>query len=123
MRNEGGSATPSLNSAEEDVLQHKDNRLRMEMLPGGACIPPLTGSDNSFISGRFSYSFIKVLYHIALFNFCPTTTVSGHPVLLLPVPKTEPESLSSDETDVSDAHIDGVSTCKNAVLKVLSFIT
>lgn len=35
--------------------------------------------------------------------------VSGHPVLLLPVTKTEPESLSGDETDVSDAHADGVS--------------
>lgn len=35
--------------------------------------------------------------------------VSGHPVLLLPVTKTEPESLSGDETDVSDAHVDGVS--------------
>ncbi|XP_026198353.1 uncharacterized protein si:ch211-107p11.3 [Anabas testudineus] len=83
MRNEGGSATPSLTSAEEDVLQHKDSRLRMEILPGAACIPAVTGSDNSFIS------------------------VSGHPVLLLPVPKTEPESLSSDETDVSDAHFEG----------------
>ncbi|KAK2837615.1 hypothetical protein Q5P01_014827 [Channa striata] len=83
MRNEGGSATPSLTSAEEDVLQQKDNRMRMEVLPGGACIQPLSGSDSSFIS------------------------VSGHPVLLLPVPKTEPESLSSDETDVSDAHFEG----------------
>lgn len=52
MRNEGGSATPSLTSAEEDVLQHKDNRLRVEVLPGGACIEPLTGSESSFISGR-----------------------------------------------------------------------
>nr|XP_046242602.1 GT1 domain-containing protein isoform X2 [Scatophagus argus] len=83
MRNEGGSATPSLTSAEEDVLQHKDNRLRVEVLPGGACIEPLTGPDSSFIS------------------------VSGHPVLLLPVAKTEPESLSSDETDVSDSHVEG----------------
>ncbi|KAA8592750.1 hypothetical protein FQN60_018205 [Etheostoma spectabile] len=73
LRTEGGSATPSLTSAEEDVLQHKDSLLRVEVLPGGACIEPLTGSDNSFIS--------------------------GHPVLLLPVTKTEPESLSSDETD------------------------
>ncbi|XP_026177790.1 uncharacterized protein LOC113139052 isoform X2 [Mastacembelus armatus] len=82
MRNEEGSATPSLTSAEEDVLQHKDSRLRVEVLPGGACIEPLTGSDSSFIS------------------------VSGHPVLLLPVTKTEPESLSSDETDVSDTHFE-----------------
>ncbi|KAK2902424.1 hypothetical protein Q8A73_012170 [Channa argus] len=89
MRNEGGSATPSLTSAEEDVLQQKDNRLRMEVLPGGACIQPLSGSDNTFIS------------------------VSGHPVLLLPVPKTEPESLSSDETDVSDAHFEGNSSFRD----------
>ncbi|XP_036955045.1 GT1 domain-containing protein [Acanthopagrus latus] len=82
-RNEGGSATPSLTSAEEDVLQHKDSKLRVEVLPGGACIEPLTGSGSSFIS------------------------VSGHPVLLLPVTKTEPESLSSDETDVSDSHFEG----------------
>ncbi|XP_059193371.1 uncharacterized protein LOC131974890 [Centropristis striata] len=82
MRTEGGSATPSLTSAEEDVLQHKD-RLRVEVLPGGACIEPLTGSDSSFIS------------------------VSGHPVLLLPVTKTEPESLSGDETDVSDTQFEG----------------
>lgn len=83
MRNEGGSATPSLTSAEEDVLQHKDNRLRVEVLPSGACIEPLTGSDSSFIS------------------------VSGHPVLLLPVTKTEPESLSGDETDISDTNFEG----------------
>ena len=51
-RNEGGSATPSLTSAEEDVLQHKDSKLRVEVLPGGACIEPLTGSGSSFISGR-----------------------------------------------------------------------
>lgn len=37
--------------------------------------------------------------------------VSGHPVLLLPVTKTEPESLSGDETDVSDSHVEGVSPC------------
>ncbi|KAM6943970.1 uncharacterized protein PEZ65_001899 [Lycodopsis pacificus] len=82
MRDDGGTAMPSLTSAEEDVLQHKDNSLRLEVL-GGACIEPLTGSDSSFIS------------------------VSGHPVLLLPVTKTEPESLSSDETDVSDTHFEG----------------
>lgn len=35
--------------------------------------------------------------------------MSGHPVLLLPVTKTEPESLSSDETDISDSHVEGVS--------------
>ncbi|CAK6950405.1 uncharacterized protein LOC128365288 [Scomber scombrus] len=83
IKDGGGSATPSLTSAEEDVLQHKDNTLRVEVIPGGACIEPLTGSDSSFIS------------------------VSGHPVLLLPVTKTEPESLSSDETDVSDTNFEG----------------
>ncbi|XP_072243136.1 uncharacterized protein [Leuresthes tenuis] len=83
MRNEGGSATPSLTSAEDDVLHQKDNTLRVEVLPGGACIAPITGSDSSFMS------------------------VSGHPVLLLPVTKTEPESLSGDETDISDTHFEG----------------
>ncbi|KAF0033676.1 hypothetical protein F2P81_013742 [Scophthalmus maximus] len=83
MTNQGGSATLSLTSAEEDLLQHKDNRLRVEVLPGAACIEPLPGSDGSFIS------------------------VSGHPVLLLPVTKAEPESLSSDETDISDTHFEG----------------
>ncbi|CAI5651030.1 GT1 domain-containing protein [Oreochromis aureus] len=83
MRNEGGSATPSLNSGEDDVLHHKDNGLRVEVLPGGACIDPAAVSDSSFMS------------------------VSGHPVLLLPVTKTEPESLSSDETDVSDTQFEG----------------
>ncbi|XP_041855666.1 uncharacterized protein LOC121649136 [Melanotaenia boesemani] len=83
IRIEGGSETPSLTSAEEDVLQHRDSTLRVEVLPGGACIAPITGSDSSFMS------------------------VSGHPVLLLPVTKTEPESLSGDETDISDAHFEG----------------
>ncbi|XP_019949274.1 uncharacterized protein [Paralichthys olivaceus] len=83
MRNhQEDSATLSLTSAEDDMLQHKDNRLRVEVFPGAACIDPLTGSDSSFIS------------------------MSGHPVLLLPVTKTEPESLSSDETDISDAHFE-----------------
>ncbi|XP_022052574.1 uncharacterized protein LOC110953059 [Acanthochromis polyacanthus] len=82
-RNEEGSATPSLTSAEEDVLHHKDSRLKVEVLPSGACVDPITVSDNSFMS------------------------VSGHPVLLLPITKTEPESLSSDETDVSDSHFEG----------------
>ncbi|KAK1893025.1 Myb/SANT-like DNA-binding domain containing protein 4 [Dissostichus eleginoides] len=84
LRNQGEPGTPSLTSAEEDVLQHKDGRLRVEVLPGGAFIEPLTGSESSFIS------------------------VSGHPVLLLPITKTEPESVSSDETDVSDSQFEGV---------------
>ncbi|KAF3851004.1 hypothetical protein F7725_012776, partial [Dissostichus mawsoni] len=82
LRNQGEPGTPSLTSAEEDVLQHKDGRLRVEVLPGGAFIEPLTGSESSFIS------------------------VSGHPVLLLPITKTEPESVSSDETDVSDSQFE-----------------
>ena len=48
------SATLSLTSAEDDMLQHKENRLRVEVFPGAACIDPLTGSDSSFISGRCS---------------------------------------------------------------------
>lgn len=55
MRNEAGSATPSLTSAEED----KDSRLRVEVLPGGACIEPLAASDGSFISGTFTASLIR----------------------------------------------------------------
>ncbi|KAM7391687.1 hypothetical protein PAMP_022355 [Pampus punctatissimus] len=83
IKDGGRSATPSLTSAEEDMLQHKDTTLRMEVIPGGACIEPLTGSESSFIN------------------------VSGHPVVLLPVTKTEPDSLSSDETDVSDTNLEG----------------
>ncbi|KAM9743915.1 uncharacterized protein ACNS7B_011262 [Menidia menidia] len=83
LRNEGGSATPSLTSAEEEALHPRDGSLRVEVLPGGACLAPLAGPDSSFMS------------------------VSGHPVLLLPVTKTEPESLSGDETDISDTHFEG----------------
>uniref|UniRef100_A0A1A8BH14 Myb/SANT-like DNA-binding domain-containing protein n=1 Tax=Nothobranchius kadleci TaxID=1051664 RepID=A0A1A8BH14_NOTKA len=80
-RTDGGSATPSLTSAEDDVIHGRENTLKMEVLPGG--IGPMTGSDSSLMS------------------------VSGHPVLLLPVMKTEPESLSGDETDISDTHYEG----------------
>ncbi|XP_037536639.1 uncharacterized protein LOC119413657 [Nematolebias whitei] len=83
MRVDGGSATPSLNSAEDDVLLGRENSMRVEVLPGGACIGPISGSESSFMS------------------------MSGHPVLLLPVTKTEPESLSGDETDISEAHFEG----------------
>ncbi|XP_020561811.1 uncharacterized protein LOC101170766 isoform X1 [Oryzias latipes] len=83
MRAEGVSVTPSLTSAEEDVLHHRDSAFRVEVLPGGACICPMSGSDSSFMS------------------------VSGHPVLLLPVAKTEPESLSGDDTDISETHLNG----------------
>ncbi|MEQ2285346.1 hypothetical protein AMECASPLE_030723 [Ameca splendens] len=41
------------------------------------------------------------------FNVVDMMKVSGHPVLLLPVTKTEPESLSGDETDISEPHFDG----------------
>lgn len=58
IKDGGGSATPSLTSAEEDVLQHKDT-LRVEVIPGGACIEPLTGSESSFISGRYTLSLLK----------------------------------------------------------------
>lgn len=51
MRTDGGSATPSLISAEDDLLQHRDGRLRVDVLPGAACMEPLTGPDTSFISG------------------------------------------------------------------------
>uniref|UniRef100_A0A1A7XJ58 Myb/SANT-like DNA-binding domain-containing protein n=2 Tax=Iconisemion striatum TaxID=60296 RepID=A0A1A7XJ58_9TELE len=87
LRTEGGS--PSLNSAEDDVMHGRENTLRVEVLPGGACIGPTTGSDSSLMS------------------------VSGHPVLLLPVMKTEQESLSGDETDISDTHCEGeVQNCR-----------
>ena len=46
----------------------------------------------------------------------PSATVSGHPMLLMPVAKTEPESLSGDETDNSDAHFEEVSPSKHAFL-------
>ncbi|XP_008415780.1 uncharacterized protein LOC103469700 [Poecilia reticulata] len=83
LRTEGGSGSPSLTSAEEDGVHSRESTMRVEVLPGGACIGPIGGSDSSFMS------------------------VSGHPVLLLPVTKTEPESLSGDETDISEAHFDG----------------
>lgn len=52
MRTDGGSATPSLVSAEDDVLQHRDGRLRVDVLPGAACLEPLVGPDLPFINGR-----------------------------------------------------------------------
>ncbi|XP_068594874.1 GT1 domain-containing protein [Brachionichthys hirsutus] len=82
--NEAGTGT-GMASAQEDVLQHKD-RLRLAVLPGGACVESLSGPNSAFIS------------------------VSGHPVLLLPVSKSEPESFSSDETDVSEAHAEADAT-------------
>ncbi|XP_068167100.1 GT1 domain-containing protein isoform X2 [Antennarius striatus] len=78
MRNDDGLATMSLISAEDDVLQDKD-KLRLEILQGGACMESLSAPDSSYGSG---------------------------PVLLLPVTKTEPDSLSSDETDVSDTPVE-----------------
>uniref|UniRef100_A0A087Y5Q9 Myb/SANT-like DNA-binding domain-containing protein n=1 Tax=Poecilia formosa TaxID=48698 RepID=A0A087Y5Q9_POEFO len=92
LRTEGGSGSPSLTSAEEDGVHSRENTMRVEVLPGGACIGPVGGSDSSFMS------------------------VSGHPVLLLPVTKTEPESLSGDETDISEAHFDGVDSSTPASL-------
>lgn len=116
MRAEGVSVTPSLTSAEEDVLHHRDSAFRVEVLPGGACICPMSGSDSSFMSGSFILVSLKSkssqLYTIA--SLCPPSMikVSGHPVLLLPVAKTEPESLSGDDTDISETHLNGVSTCR-----------
>lgn len=52
MRTDGGSATPSLVSAEDDALQHRDGRLRVDVLPGAACLEPLVGPDLPFINGR-----------------------------------------------------------------------
>ncbi|XP_012716027.2 uncharacterized protein LOC105924803 [Fundulus heteroclitus] len=83
LRPEGGSDTRSMTSADEDAAQSRENTLRVEVLPGATCLGPISGSDSSFMS------------------------VSGHPVLLLPVTKTEPESLSGDETDISEARFDG----------------
>lgn len=53
-------------------------------------------------------------FHVGLFKCFFAAAVSGHPVLLLPITKTEPESLSSDETDISDAQFEGVSTAARA---------
>lgn len=72
-------------SSDYDLLPHKD-RVRVEVLPSAECIEPLSESEtsNAYIN------------------------VSGHPVLLMPVTKTEPDSMSSDETDVSDSHYEGL---------------
>lgn len=59
MRNDGGSATPSLTSAEEDVLHHREGKLRVEVFPGGTCSEPISGSESSFMSGRCSSSFVN----------------------------------------------------------------
>lgn len=45
LKNRGGSVTPSQVSVEDD------GRLRVEVLPGGTCMEPLSGSESSFISG------------------------------------------------------------------------
>lgn len=85
--------------------------MRVEVLPGGACIGPISGSNSSFMSGKFnSDAFISAWFirQITGFNVVGLLKVSGHPVLLLPVTKTEPESLSGDETDISEAHFEGV---------------
>lgn len=48
LKNQGGSTTTSQVSADEE------GRLKVEVLPGGACIEPLSGSESSFISGMCS---------------------------------------------------------------------
>ncbi|KAM8865407.1 uncharacterized protein ACB058_006687 [Synchiropus picturatus] len=73
-----------LSSGEESRLQMRDDSLGLDVLPGAACMEAMTGSESSFIG------------------------TSGHPVLLLPVTKVEPESLSEAETDVSEAQYEGV---------------
>ncbi|KAK7933926.1 hypothetical protein WMY93_004822 [Mugilogobius chulae] len=80
-----------------DALPPKD-RVRVEVLPSAECIEPL--SDN-----EASNAYINV---------------SGHPVLLMPVTKTEPESLSSDETDVSDTHYEGLDLHNSSLQEVIS---
>lgn len=85
LKNGGIPVIPCLSSAEEDVLLQKD-KMRVEVIPSATCIEPLSESEasNSYIN------------------------VSGHPVILLPVTKTEPECVSSDETDVSDTLYEGL---------------
>lgn len=51
MRTDGGSATPSLVSAEDDALLHRDGQLRVDVLPGTTCLEPLVGPDAPFING------------------------------------------------------------------------
>ncbi|XP_028314357.1 uncharacterized protein LOC114470376 isoform X2 [Gouania willdenowi] len=84
MRNEGGSATPSMTSADDDILLHRDS-LKLDALAGLPSLDQISGSDSSYMS------------------------MPGHPVLLMPVTKTEPESLSSDDTDISDHHFENES--------------
>lgn len=71
----------------------------------------------------------SAVHHVALYDWSPlkvivpdltpsaprSSSVSGHPVLLLPVTKKEPESLSSDDTDVSDSHMEGVSVLQHVI--------
>ncbi|XP_072289071.1 uncharacterized protein [Eucyclogobius newberryi] len=80
-----------------DVMPHKD-RVRIEVLPSAECIEPLsdTETSNAYIN------------------------VSGHPVILMPVTKTEPESLSSDETDVSDTHFEGPDMHNSSLQEIVS---
>lgn len=51
MRTGGGSATPSLVSAEEDVLPHREGQLKVDVLPDATCFEPLVGPDTPFING------------------------------------------------------------------------
>uniref|UniRef100_A0A1A8JEY9 Myb/SANT-like DNA-binding domain-containing protein n=1 Tax=Nothobranchius kuhntae TaxID=321403 RepID=A0A1A8JEY9_NOTKU len=104
-RTDGGSATPSLTSAEDDVIHGRENTLKMEVLPGG--IGPMTGSDSSLMSGKTYSAVLRFEFTEDDLTAVPDVKVSGHPVLLLPVMKTEPESLSGDETDISDTHYEG----------------
>ncbi|XP_055018090.1 uncharacterized protein LOC110163307 isoform X3 [Boleophthalmus pectinirostris] len=80
-----------------DIMPQKD-RLRVEVLPSAECIEPLSDTEASS----------------AYIN------VSGHPVILMPVTKTEPESMSSDETDISDTHYEGIDVHNSSMQEVIS---
>lgn len=70
LRTDGGSATPSLVSAEDDALQYRDGRLKVDVLPGAACLEPLVGPDTPFING---------MSHRPLIGPCRVPTVREKP--------------------------------------------
>ncbi|XP_028269653.1 uncharacterized protein LOC114441084 [Parambassis ranga] len=78
IRSNGGAPTLLLNPYEED-----DDVLKVEVFPESACVDPITGPESLHVSAP------------------------SQPALLMPVTKTEPESSSSDETDISDAQFEG----------------
>lgn len=78
LRTDGGSTTPSLVSAEDDALQHRDGRLRVDVLPGATCLEPLVGPDTPFING---------MSHRPLIGHCRITTVRKKPGKLVKISK------------------------------------